>query len=155
MPQQLGAPGVYIEEIPSGRRVIKSVSTNIAAFIDYFTEGPMDEAVQIFGTADFDRIFGGYNTLSEASYAIPQFFLNGGTAAYVIRVADASDATNPLGKPVHIMAGQNAQGRVAATFRQALTDLRGRGAHQYDRATRFAHGTGRRSSRLRAGLTGR
>ena len=46
MPQQLGAPGVYIEEIPSGRRVIRSVSTNIAAFVDFFREGPMDEAVQ-------------------------------------------------------------------------------------------------------------
>lgn len=92
MPQQLGAPGVYIEEIPSGRRVIKSVSTNIAAFIDFFREGPMNEAVPIFGTADFDRIFGGYDKRSEASYAIPQFFLNGGTQAFVVRVASTDPA---------------------------------------------------------------
>jgi phage tail sheath protein FI len=95
MPQQLGAPGVYVEEVPSGRRVIRAVSTNIAAFIDYFREGPMNEAVQIFGTSDFDRIFGGYDNLSEASFAIPQFFLNGGTTAFVIRTAAAaSDGSN-------------------------------------------------------------
>ena len=29
MPQQLGAPGVYVEEIPSGRRVIRSVATSV------------------------------------------------------------------------------------------------------------------------------
>ncbi len=95
MPQQLGAPGVYVEEIPSGRRVIRSVGTNIAAFIDYFREGPLNQAVQIFGTADFERVFGGYDGLSEASFAIPQFFLNGGTQAYVIRVA-AADNAHPL-----------------------------------------------------------
>jgi phage tail sheath protein FI len=95
MPVQLGAPGVYIEEIPSGRRVIRSVSTNIAAFVDFFREGPMNEAVQIFGTSDFARIYGGTDTRSEASFAIPQFFLNGGTEAFVVRVA-ASDAAGPL-----------------------------------------------------------
>ena len=62
MPVQLGAPGVYIEEIPSGRRVIRSVSTNIAAFVDFFREGPMNEPVQVFGTCDFARVFGGQDT---------------------------------------------------------------------------------------------
>ena len=87
MPQQLGAPGVYIEEIPSGRRVIRAVSTSIGAFVDFFSEGPLNEPAQIFGTGDFERIFGGFDTRSEASFAIPQFFLNGGTQAWVVRVA--------------------------------------------------------------------
>ena len=52
-PQQLGAPGVYIEEIPSGRRVIRSVATSIGAFVDFFREGPMNEPVQVFGVGDF------------------------------------------------------------------------------------------------------
>lgn len=87
MPQQLASPGVYIEEIPSGRRVIRSVATSVGAFIDFFGEGPMNTPVQIFGTGDFERVFGGYDTRSEASFAIPQFFLNGGPEAWVIRVA--------------------------------------------------------------------
>lgn len=85
---QVSYPGVYIQEVPSGVRTITSVSTSIAAFIDFFKEGPMNEAVQIFGMADFDRIFGGLDKRSMASYAISQFFLNGGTQAYVVRVAD-------------------------------------------------------------------
>lgn len=96
MPQQLGAPGVYIEEIPSGRRVIRSVSTSIGAFIDFFREGPMNEPVRIFGAGDFERIFGGYDTRSEASFAIPQFFLNGGTEAWVVRVAGPTPAASAI-----------------------------------------------------------
>jgi phage tail sheath protein FI len=76
---------VYIEEVPSGVRTIVGVATSVAAFIDYFARGPMDRAVQIFGFADFEREFGGLEALSEGSHAIQQFFLNGGTEAYVIR----------------------------------------------------------------------
>lgn len=84
---QVSYPGVYIQEVPSGVRTITSVSTSITAFIDFFRQGPVDQAVQIFGMADFDRIYDGLDKDSEASYAISQFFLNGGSEAYVVRVA--------------------------------------------------------------------
>ncbi len=88
-------PGVYIEEIPSGVRTITGVSTSVAAFIGYFKRGPMNQAVQIFSVADFERNFGGLDIKSEASYAIQQFFLNGGTEAWVVRTAavNESDST--------------------------------------------------------------
>jgi len=95
MPQQLSYPGVYIQEVPSGVRTITSVSTSVAAFVDFFKQGPMDIPVQIFGMADFERNFGGLDTRSRSSYAISQFFLNGGSEAYVVRVA-AEDSSNPL-----------------------------------------------------------
>jgi len=79
-------PGVYIEEIPSGVHTITGVATSIAAFVDGFTRGPLDTAVQLFSAAGFEREFGGLNTLSEASYGIQQFFLNGGSEAWVVRV---------------------------------------------------------------------
>ena len=50
-------PAFYIEEVPSGVRAVKGVLASIAAFIDFFREGPMDEAMQIFGMADFDRVY--------------------------------------------------------------------------------------------------
>ena len=84
---QVTYPGVYIQEVSSGVHTITSVGTSITAFIDYFREGPMNQAVEVFGMADFQRIFGGLDALSEASYAIAQYFLNGGSSAYVIRVA--------------------------------------------------------------------
>lgn len=96
---QVSYPGVYIQEIPSAVRTITSVSTSITAFIDIFREGPLNKAVQIFGMTDFDRIFGGLDDRSEASYAISQFFLNGGGEAFVVRVAkDDPGAGKPLKK---------------------------------------------------------
>jgi len=92
MPVTPTYPGVYIEEIPSGVRTIIGVSTSTGAFVDYFPQGPMDAAVQIFSWADFERIFGGLDTNSEASYAIQQFFLNGGTTAYVVRTTSGTSA---------------------------------------------------------------
>jgi phage tail sheath protein FI len=86
---QLSYPGVYIQEIPSGVRTITSVSTSIGAFIDFFPRGPMNEAVQIFGMGDFQRIYGGLDDRSAASYAIAQFFLNGGSEAFVVRVSNS------------------------------------------------------------------
>jgi len=91
-------PGVYIEEIPSGVRTITGVSTSDTAFIDFFPRGPVDQAVRCTSYPDFDRQFGGLDTRSEASYAIQQYYLNGGTVAWVIRVvaANAQTATRPL-----------------------------------------------------------
>ncbi|HET8758047.1 MAG TPA: phage tail sheath C-terminal domain-containing protein [Solirubrobacteraceae bacterium] len=91
---QVTYPGVYIQEVPSGVRTIAPVSTSICAFVDYFREGPMNEAVAIDGKASFDRIFGGLDADSEASYAIDQFFKNGGTRAYVVRVASGTPAVS-------------------------------------------------------------
>ncbi|HET9228764.1 MAG TPA: hypothetical protein VFR31_18945, partial [Thermoanaerobaculia bacterium] len=85
MPVQLTYPGVYIEEIPSGVRTITGVATSVAAFVDFFRRGPLNKAVQIFNFGDFERVFGGLDKQSEASYAIQQFFLNGGTEAWVVR----------------------------------------------------------------------
>lgn len=92
MPVRPTFPGVYIEEVPSGVRTIVGVATSVAAFIDYFARGPMDRALQIFSFADFEREFGGLDSLSEGSHAIQQFFLNGGTEAHVIRTGNGSQA---------------------------------------------------------------
>lgn len=92
MPVSPTYPGVYIEEIPSGVRTIVGVATSISAFIGYFKRGPMDKAVQIFGMADFEREFGGLIAKSEGAYAIQQFFLNGGSEAWVVRTARANTA---------------------------------------------------------------
>src|SRR5687768_5168995 len=85
MPVRPTFPGVYIEEVPSGVRTIVGVATAIGAFIDHFARGPMNVAIQILSFADFEREFGGIHTNSEASYGIQQFFLNGGSEAWVIR----------------------------------------------------------------------
>jgi len=87
---QLSYPGVYIEEVPSGVRTITAVPTSIGAFVDFFPEGPLNEAVLVQGMTDFTRIFGGLDRRSAASYEIAQFFLNGGQECYVVRVTNAT-----------------------------------------------------------------
>jgi phage tail sheath protein FI len=114
---QLSYPGVYIEEVPSGVRTITAVPTSIAAFVDFFAEGPMNEAVLIQGMTDFGRVFGGLDDRSEASYAIAQFFLNGGQECYVVRVA-LGDDTNPLAVATGRSAGRE--------FGRSGSDLFGR-----------------------------
>ncbi|MEN9937376.1 MAG: hypothetical protein RLZZ387_3955 [Chloroflexota bacterium] len=92
MPQSYTYPGVYVEEIPSGVRTIAGVSTSDTAFVDFFRQGPVDEPVRITSFGDFERIFGGLDTRSAASYAIQQYYLNGGSIAYVVRVAERDTA---------------------------------------------------------------
>jgi phage tail sheath protein FI len=84
------APGVYIEEVPFKGHSIEGVPTSTAAFIDIFEQGPISKAVKIDCYADFERVFGGLHRRSEASYAIRQYFLNGGRLAWVVRVDDPS-----------------------------------------------------------------
>ena len=87
MPISPTYPGVYVEEIPSGVRTITGVSTSVAAFIGAAKRGPIDKAQHLFSFADFERAFGGLDTNSEMSFAIRQFFLNGGSECWAIRVA--------------------------------------------------------------------
>src|ERR1700681_81482 len=91
MPVAPTYPGVYIEEVSSGVRSITGVATSIAAFVDTFPAGPMNKAVRVLGFADFERKFGGLSATSEASYGLQQFFLNGGSEAYVVRVTAATN----------------------------------------------------------------
>jgi uncharacterized protein len=87
MPSTYTYPGVYIEEILSGVHTIIGVGTSDTAFVGPCPKGPIDRAVRITGFADFEREFGGFDELSEISYAIYQYFLNGGSIAWVVRVA--------------------------------------------------------------------
>jgi phage tail sheath protein FI len=99
MPVNPTYPGVYIEEVPSGVRTIVGVSTSVAAFIGSFSRGPLNHPIQIFNEGDLQREFGGLRADSETSYAVSQFFLNGGSEAWVVRTAltegdDAAEASS-------------------------------------------------------------
>src|SRR6185436_19224334 len=89
---QVSYPGVYIQEKSSGVRTITGVATSIAAFIDTFPRGVLNEAVQCLSFADFEHEFGGISAASVASYAVKQFFQNGGNEAWVFRVANVASA---------------------------------------------------------------
>ena len=79
-------PGVYVEEIPSGVRTIVGVPTSITAFIGRAKKGELNKPVTINNFGDFERKFGGRWLHSPMSYAVQDFFLNGGGQAIIVRV---------------------------------------------------------------------
>ncbi len=86
MPVTPTFPGVYIEEIPSGVRTIVGVATNIAAFVGRALSGPVNEPTIINSFADFDRQFGGLAMDYPMSYAVNDFYQNGGSQAIIVRL---------------------------------------------------------------------
>lgn len=87
MPVQPTYPGVYIEELPSGVRTITGVSTSVTAFLGVAKRGSVNKAVNCLSQSDYELNFGGLSSDSAMSYAVSQFFLNGGTNAWVVRLA--------------------------------------------------------------------
>lgn len=107
-------PGVYIEELPSGLIPIAAASTSVAAFIGPVKRGRVGEPTFITGITQFEKLFGRMNDpaggirdlkkeVDSFGHAVHAFFGNGGTMAYIVRVAkdDAASATanvtNPAG----------------------------------------------------------
>ena len=92
------SPGVYVEELESGSKPMEGVSTSTVGFIGLAEKGPAEGIPQLVTSpADFRRMYGGYLSENEfgdyrfLAYAVDQFFLNGGSRAFIVRVAP-SDA---------------------------------------------------------------
>jgi uncharacterized protein len=81
-------PGVYIEEIPSGVRTITGVATSITAFIGRARRGATNNPVVINSFGDFERTFGGLQEGYLMSYAVRDFYLNGGSQALIVRLVN-------------------------------------------------------------------
>jgi uncharacterized protein len=86
MPVAVSYPGVYVEEVPSGVHTIAGVATSIAAFIGRAVMGPVGQPVAINSFADFERSFGGLDVDCPMSYAVSDFYQNGGSKAVIIRL---------------------------------------------------------------------
>jgi uncharacterized protein len=83
-------PGVYIQELISPVHTITAVATSITAFVGYTARGIDNRAQEIFSFSDFQRLYGGIASNSELSYAVQQFFQNGGAQGWVVRTPATS-----------------------------------------------------------------
>jgi phage tail sheath protein FI len=79
-------PGVYIEEIPSGLQGVTPVATSITAFVGRAPIGPTDAVLTCFSFSDFNRFYGGLSLDYPMSYAVRDFFNNGGSQAVIARL---------------------------------------------------------------------
>jgi len=100
------SPGVYVEEYDNSPRSIEGVGTSTAGFVGLAEKGPIEGApLLVTSMKSFKQQFGGF--LSEFGYgeyrflapSVEQFFDNGGTRCYVMRVApkDAKAASAKKG----------------------------------------------------------
>ena len=108
MPQYF-APGVYVEEVP-GTPPIVGVGTAVAGFIGQVADGvempptvedpnvrrtlaPLATPVLVTSFEQFANNFGSFQAGNQVlAHAMFGFFLNGGTRAHVMRVADLTNA---------------------------------------------------------------
>lgn len=87
MPEYL-APGVYVEEVPSGIKPIEGVSTSTAGFLGRTERGPA-EVNFVDSFLEYQRLYGGFVMQPADMYlphAVKGFFDNGGKRAYIARV---------------------------------------------------------------------
>ena len=113
MPPVLSYPGVYIEEVPSGVHTITGVATSIGAFVGWAPKGSTTEAVLVQSFSDYQREFGGLDARSLLGYSVSQFFNNGGSQAYVIRLAAPAITTGTGKNQVPSGSGTATPGAVA------------------------------------------
>jgi uncharacterized protein len=80
------------------RQPIEPAPTSTAGFLGYTSTGPVNQASQVSSFRDFEQTFGGLAEDSPMSYAVMDFFNNGGTEAWVVRIVGAAstpDAPSP------------------------------------------------------------
>ncbi len=110
MAASYGAPGVYIEEQPSGSMPIEGVGTAVAAFVGfterYDTEqgDPTDprgvKPQLVTSWPQYERVYGGFVRGAMLPHAVRGFFENGGGAAYICRIPTTEgDGANGNGRP--------------------------------------------------------
>ena len=94
-------PGVHVSEIDGGGYTITPVATNITAFVGRAPLGPTDVPVTVFNYGDFTRFFGGLQLDYPMSYAVRDFFANGGSQAVIARLfePDGGDGVARLSLP--------------------------------------------------------
>ncbi|MCP4317837.1 MAG: phage tail sheath family protein [Hyphomicrobiales bacterium] len=100
-------PGVYIEHVGSGLLAIEAASTSVAVFIGPVKRGPVGEPVFISNPGQYAQMFGVVNdgaggirdegdNPDKFGHEVNAFFANGGTKAYIVRVAEDGAAPNDL-----------------------------------------------------------
>ena len=86
-------PGVYIQEISSGQHTISGVATSIAAFVGWTNQGPVGSPTMVESWTEYQTQFGGFIPGNYLGYAVYQFFQNGGSQAYIVRLVDSTATT--------------------------------------------------------------
>ena len=94
MPQYL-SPGVYVEEVEAGSRPIEGVGTAVAAFVGLAESGPFNHPTLVTNWSQYTTTFGEFIEGSYLAQSVYGYFLNGGGAAYVVRIGEDGNGSAP------------------------------------------------------------
>jgi uncharacterized protein len=97
------APGVYVEEVASSQKVLTAAPTAIAAFVGFTAKAPTDDPNDPQGLAprlvtswsQFEDLYGGFTEGCMLPLSVYGYFQNGGSIAYICRVANNKPAGQP------------------------------------------------------------
>jgi phage tail sheath protein FI len=129
---QVSYPGVYVVEKPSGVRTITGVATSITAFIGRASRGPVNDPIRVQNYSDYARTFGGPSLDSTMSYAVQQFFQNGGSDALIVRIYAAGGTDGIAALPLASGAAAHATLTLAANPGDAETMTIGAKTYTFD-----------------------
>lgn len=82
--------GIEISEQSGADHAIDRAPTGIAAFVGRTLKGPVNRPIRVASFTEFQQLFGGLWQPSTLSYAVDQFFENGGGSAYIVRVVNSA-----------------------------------------------------------------
>ncbi|MFF5365385.1 phage tail sheath family protein [Streptomyces scabiei] len=102
MAVQTSYPGVYVTELPSGVRTVTGVATSVTAFVGMTQRGPKNKATTINSLADYERVFGGLYKGGMVSFAVRDFFANGGGQAVVVRLVSTDKDAKNMATPAQL-----------------------------------------------------
>lgn len=96
------APGVYVQEVPSGPRPIGQVGTSTAAFVGVAPDetARVDETVVLDNWTQFvDAFVGDATHGTPLANAVYGFFNNGGGRCYVVNIGTGGSLTGTAARP--------------------------------------------------------
>ena len=80
-------PGVYAERLDGAGRPLPVLRMDVTGFVGIAERGPVDRPVPVESFRQFEARFGGFIGGGALAYALKGFFDNGGSRAWIVRVA--------------------------------------------------------------------
>lgn len=90
-------PGIYLTEGADIPRTVTPATTSMTAILGMYARGPVDQAVLVTSLSEFNAQFGGDTIEGLATYAVMQFFANGGTGAWIVRLSAIDSRSGTAG----------------------------------------------------------
>ncbi len=131
MPVTPTYPGVYIEEIPSGVRTITGVATSITAFMGRALRGPVNDPTIINNFGDFESLFGGQEIDYPMSYAVRDFFNNGGSQGLIVRLFNNPSEAKAKKAGAAVLKAIQAVAKGTGATPQSLLDAANKAANEF------------------------